>query len=305
MKSDALRRSLGLGFNNTQMVCRTSNEVIESVTQKLLDSERKNACILPWFSSDEICHIHEKYSTIILNGDSFTRHIAMAIRMLILEDLRFGGYPVRGRSADFVTYCGCDGQFSEAQDCRYYSFDYDHAFLEGLCTHLPSFRPFRFLYYDLKPTFQPMHLCNNDPRPQFVFLSGGFHYESNPEKTIEKFLVPAMKSLSDIKNDCSRRLNKTQTIHVAFTGIPIISESIQQIYSNERTENAIRFHHVLEEYIRTHYPDVTVINFLNLTAEGVNRTSDGVHSLTDVNVMKAMTLLSIMNFSATSSSTVA
>ena len=66
-------------------------------------------------------------------------------------------------------------------------------------------------------------------------------------------------------------------------------------YPHQRRDKVKSHNSYVHKWLTLHYPRVLYTDFWNLTADGVNRTSDGFHSLSDINVIKATYLLNIMD----------
>jgi hypothetical protein len=146
--------------------------------------------------------------------------------------------------------------------------------------------------------FTDERICSNedDNRPIFIFLSQGTHHNYNPEETIEKYIHPLLSQLNN--TDCGFSSKAKKRYEVAFSGLPAIHQSVYQKYVNQTPELAHHFNTVVRNYLRDNYAHVKFVDMWNLTLGALDRTSDGFHSMTDVNVMKVMFLFNAMNFLA-------
>jgi hypothetical protein len=80
-----------------------------------------DGCDVPALTSNQMCDIMSKYSDVAVDGDSIGRHIRQGFFIGLTEDLVLGGIHSSGKMfAENSSYinCRCDGQFSEALECR-------------------------------------------------------------------------------------------------------------------------------------------------------------------------------------------
>ena len=99
--------------------------------------------------------------------------------------------------------------------------------------------------------------------------------------TIDKFLHN--KSEFGIKNagDIHRRTRSFK--------------SIEKLYPQQHRSN-VKIHNLhIHGWLVNHYPHVLYIDVYNLTKNGTDHTSDGFHSLSDVNMIKASYILNVMD----------
>jgi hypothetical protein len=103
---------------NDLPVCTTLEDLLQSFSLPLSEA----TCRSSWLSTESMCHVLVKYSSVVWNGDSLLRHMSNALFALLTQNLRYGAYPVRDctRGDEVLPSCGCDGQFSEAMRCRTY-----------------------------------------------------------------------------------------------------------------------------------------------------------------------------------------
>jgi hypothetical protein len=69
---------------------------------------------------------------------------------------------------------------------------------------------------------------------------------------------------------------------------------VDRKYLRQSRENATLFNMQMNHMIQKVIPNVTIIDWLNLTIDA--QTSDGVHFLTDVNLQKANHFLHVIKF---------
>ncbi len=66
------------------------------------------------------------------------------------------------------------------------------------------------------------------------------------------------------------------------------------MYKDQTDGRSSGFNHEMDTYLRASFPQVAFLNVWNLTHESLNRTSDGFHQVSDVNLIKVMTILNTM-----------
>ena len=177
-------------------------------------------CSLRWYSPDEICGVFNRYSHVVLAGDSLTRHLHQALYMMLTGDLRYGGLPRLSWQRGLFDSCQCDGQFSEHSVCREYDqsmFNMTDTRVYGVCTHTDTrFALHALLTYDFPWSESELMaaLCSDDPRPRFFMVSGHAHYASKREDTMRRFLTPLLDRLDTVRRQCNF------TVHVMWGSAP-------------------------------------------------------------------------------------
>ncbi|KAI1324901.1 hypothetical protein F5Y16DRAFT_401904 [Xylariaceae sp. FL0255] len=68
-------------------------------------------CDMRWFSTLEACEILNRFSQVILVGDSMLRHVIGALNIIIREDLGYGGVTDWNFNARERQWCFCNTQF--------------------------------------------------------------------------------------------------------------------------------------------------------------------------------------------------
>jgi len=133
--------------------------------------------------------------------------------------------------------------------------------------------------------------CPESPRLVFIFLQGGHHVELSSWYGITTFLDPIMNKLQSELSSCWER------VKILFSGATVCSDEVVKKYPHQNRANVAEFNKNMATWLKEHHPRVESVDFFNLSAESVNsgRTADGFHSLTDVNLLKAVTVLNIMH----------
>ena len=192
--------------------------------------------------------------------------------------------------------CKCDGQFSEHEMCRQNDGLFN-AFTPRdlrLCSHLPEEDQFRFRYVigktNRKETLDEIE--QQCTKPQYKgavwVLQGGIHYGTSAQNTMEYWIGPlldnpAIKSCLELK--------KMKMIWVSYGAQ---SRQLDEKYPLQTRENARAFNTAMESELKKHIPNITIIDWWGVTAEA--QTSDGFHSLSDVNLFKATVIANVIEF---------
>mmetsp|Transcript_3732 Transcript_3732/g.5604 ORF Transcript_3732/g.5604 Transcript_3732/m.5604 type:complete len:241 (+) Transcript_3732:381-1103(+) len=218
---------------------------------------------------------------------------------------RYGGFPEI--STKLYSHCNCDGQFSESKECRdFEAFKLmisDDARKMGLCYQTKNFSPFTFKWFtslpDGKLNLDTSFVCNSDTKLKFIYLQGGAHFETNPESFVHFLIRPIFLSLNETIQNCLYKDIIQNRIRIAISGVNICAQHVWEKHPTQSVSKSIYFTKKLIEIMRERYPlvPVVIIDFLNMTNEAIldGRTSDGYHFLSDINMMKAMTIINLMH----------
>jgi len=290
VKSDLMSRFVGISDNKNDTLpsCMTADEVI--VMTEAFPSG-KHTCRVRWLSPSSICHVFQKYATIAWRGDSLTRHMLNALYMIQSGDLRYGAFPHPKLTASSVyENCSCDGQFSEAQICRSYEqrFDFDDMRKNSWCPNIN--------HTSGSPIFGTDVDLGCLPKPSFLYVQGGTHHGFNATRTISELLAP---TLSGIRSTCTLG-NRTfsKQVRTVVSGVNWVTKMNADKYPHQAPKYGLAHNRGIAEYLGNEFPSAKMISFWNMTMEAANRTSDGFHHLTDINLMKAMILINIMDLMA-------
>lgn len=285
-------------------VCDSAETVAASVA-----AMARSECRVPFFSHKDLCTVMNKYSAITFAGDSLTRHVTMALSALINQDLRWGGFPRYDLNSTLLNECNCDGQFSEGPLCRTYDsnrFRTNDIRKLGLCAHsLDKHLPTSF-GYDVRTSSDNSAnddrgnwICGSpgDVRPRFLYLQGATHLGTSSQIAIPTSFEPYLKRITSKMRECHGGgvLNPDTHLRIVFAGAPVNLPAIEKKYPSQRRDRVARYNDEVAAWLHQEYPLAMTLNFYNMTLEAVNRTSDGFHSLTDVNVMKVTSILAMMD----------
>jgi len=261
-------------------------------------------CLIPMHDSDSICNIMNRYRHIYFDGDSLVRHMVVALKMLLSENLRYGGVEALTLREYQYEHCNCDGQFSEDLDCRT-NLNLNSNFIpsDGYCVNIASVKS-GFSFDDSKnhpDQYRNMSfLCNStDRRPIFIIFGHGVHFQFDSKAYLEKFLHPRLENLyKHAISLCPRELS-VNDFKIAVWGGSASSPLLAIQYPHQAHEKIVKFNKNVHDYIEHNYRNypITYIDILNLTiVAAANHSSDGQHFLSDINVMKNMILMNVMKY---------
>jgi hypothetical protein len=296
-------------IDKKKTLCSTPKELLTSISQ-LIENQ---PCVLRWFSPHEVCSLLSRFSIVWWHGDSLVRHMMQALFILASGDLQHGGYPPHFQHKIIKGPCGCDGQFSESLQCR------DATWLErfrtierfnrfGVCsTDISTERSTIFIWTQYKfskaePTCKNPTVDDNvvaRSGPIFIFIEGGAHFHIDAKKAIDNHFRELAKQIYTDLIDCMDR------VHVVFSGMVAVNSTHEIIYPQSHHDNVHKYNRQMALWFRgeefqSSFPllKVYLLDFWNITSQNVNQTSDGFHSLTDTNLVKATTTLNLMKLIA-------
>jgi hypothetical protein len=279
--------------------CKSAQEVQLSASYSMKDHK----CQLAWYSPKQVCHILHEYSLIYWIGDSLTRHQFQALRILMTGDYRYGGTPAP-QKYEVYSNCSCDGQFSENELCRmpmqvnknqFSIFNYESIISYGFCSNYkhPNNSQTQLVWaqnsYKLIQLSCPVEDSSIGQRPIFIFFQGGHHAELSSEFAISTYFIPLLNRLRGELQNCWDR------VRLVFSGATVCADEVVKKYPHQNKEYVHSYNTETAKWLYENYPQVISLDFWNLSAEALDHTSDGFHMLTDVNLIKATTVLNLMH----------
>jgi len=319
-------------FDHSQPACRTMESLLESsrrgerfllnpqIPLNATGSElspsptsfRPYQCSPRFPTSDEMCDEIHKFAHLTIVGDSLSRHMVQALHTLLKQDLRFGAFPyLSDNSGGLYDRCQCDGQFSEHATCRAYSspnifsiadlrslgFCYPRPVINKNSTIRESFHPTRleshFHGFDISVNANNYHyLCLSsmskiDKRPRLVVLQAALHYH-NDANTVIAWVKRMMEVINYVGANCA---SGPINVHYLYIGATAQIRSMDLKYPHQSRESAIIFNNEVSQHFKKNY-NLSTINFLPLTRNA--QSSDGLHHLSDVNMVKAVYIYNYM-----------
>ena len=238
----------------------------------------------------KVCNVLGQYNHVIFQGDSITRHLRQAMYMSMKGDF-VKGSPLQPQ---ILEKCTCDGQFSEAEACRFYQGYLEQTIQpreirEMLCENASAFWFGKGSHHlDREPVNWDLVNCTDaNYRGILLVLGGGFHFKFNVTETFAAVMEPVLKHPKYQQCAC---LGKVRLLWIAMHAQ---SPSLNNQFPHQSRDNAIRFNVNMRELFvsRGLIPgkDVLIMDWWNLTANA--QSSDGVHQLSDVNMAKAAHIL--------------
>ena len=243
-------------------------------------------CAPEWMPPGEACSALSRFRAVYFVGDSLTRHTYQAMHMLLRGDMRFGALPV-GLESSVYDNCRCDGQFSEDNICRLDTLpaimSYTDIRAAALC---PAAQPFALSYTAVSEFSPPVcRWAAADPTRVFVYLAGGAHFHSDPVRTVDAFLRPAVERLKEAARKCPQ-----VEVTVAWGSTGVQTRALDGPYPHQSREAA----KVFNSYLAAEATKLSVplFDYWELTNEAA--TSDGFHHLSDVNLLRALYILNFL-----------
>ncbi len=203
--------------NKNLAFCNTTTDLVHSIRNHLEDY----TCNVHWLSDTEKCQALSKYAHVYFFGDSHSRYVTQGLYALMTNDFRYGGYPRVNINLPIPFQCSCDGSFGTSEECRKYTMNFQYTDIRydgAICTHVPSFQPYSFGFYDLNnkmPTADPPGLCDPDPRPRFVYLQGGSHFWTSFDRFNKVALAGSLAHILKVHADCKHKFK----LVIAVTGM--------------------------------------------------------------------------------------
>ena len=130
---------------------------------------------------------------------------------------------------------------------------------------------------------QDFSVCGGDPRPVAVYFAAGIHLRLNFTRLREEFVDPNVAIIRNANKGCPNI-----PVHFVFGGLGGQARRVDPIFPQQSCENVRLFNDALTSYVSATYNQPS-FDYLELTRDAM--TSDGVHFLSDVNLVKAAYLL--------------
>ena len=263
------------------------------------------SCRVPWLNAHAICSVFNEYSAIHIYGDSFVRQMVMGLFLVLREDLRYGAVSRQtvGGAISSTEKCNCDGQFSEYPDCRRgndgaFNTRFDPS--EKMCTsnlnfNFPTFR-FDCNYAGGAPSNFSYVCAAERTRPVFIFLSQRLHYKYDAERTILEYYNTSLSNLQTSIASCP--YDVAGLVKVVVMGGGASTHAFEVRWPHQETSHVLRFNARMKSYLSDTTRGVAFLDTFNMTQEAVQvgqRSSDGLHLLSDVNIVRAVTTVHLMN----------
>jgi hypothetical protein len=319
LHSDAMFQFLGFGSYSSNIRSTTSqrrqcSSVAEITTSVMSEYGSDTSCIVPWQSTESICRIFSEYSTVIWTGDSLTRHTVAALFQYMRENYVNGGFPPN-TAPHVLNGCNCDGQFSEIRMCRVFDIR-EYAITPARTFSATKFfcgasvsKDFIFRHWipppeHYKTTFN--ELCSNSvssgvqsqQRLRFVYIQGGAHHKSDPDLWFKEMLRPALEAILEVTKTCSYPIQ--DRVRMVISGINVCDHRKTERFPHQNKSAVFAFMPTIQRLVNLTFPSfpipMAMLDFSKVTERAIEegRTSEGCHFMTDVNMMKFMTIADLM-----------
>lgn len=264
-------------------------------------------------SSTEACEFSNHFSRVMLHGNSFGRHITIALFNLLSGNLRTGSFSMISKGEDVenpnkvYSTCQCDGQFYEEDTCRVElylkSFQRDYLYIKdtrqySICPALalspPSGTPDHFgisYSYLADNLTYPLTCREDDSRPLLLYVNamelrnGGSH-----DASFDAWLRPAFQFLNNEILQAAKRCGsgKTAPFIIIVSGGNSPHPKLANKYPTQ-TRTMQQEHTAALRKRLSADSRIVFVDFINLTLDG--DTVDGGHYLLSVNLQKVNVIL--------------
>lgn len=252
-------------------------------------------CTIRTLSPESMCSIIERFSHVLLLGDSLIRHVYEGMLIGLTNNVVDYLVPINNRS--YNDLCKCDGMFSESSECRTkYTRDSSvYPKRQGMCrstNNKNSDTPvgacelaYEAGYGHCDMFIKELKCSRADKRPMLLVIQGGFHFKAKANVTF-RHLLPFW-NLPIIKK-CARH----RKFLVIWQGFEAVSPLNSAMYPHQGPKFAKPFNYAMEtEFELAGMQNVSFMDVFNLTLGA--QTSDGLHKLLDVNYFKAQYTLAL------------
>lgn len=240
-------------------------------------------CDIPIYSPEQICHILNRFSYIMLIGDSLSRHTQGGLLMGLRNNVTLGSVVTSNK---LMESCTCDAQFSSHPHCRKHNsmFGKFKPYQLELCPNLKISNQFESMLLGKIPEFLDVD-CSSKSRGIFIVVQGGSHVKYNAQATYGRYFGSLFKN--PIFQDCAQN-NKVTLVWSSYTAQ---SESYDKTYPYQSLKAGLKFNNDMSNIFKSFGLNITTIDWLSFTTSAQH--TDGLHYAAQVNYFKAQHLISI------------
>lgn len=269
-----------------------------------------SGCNYIWPSRLHACKISQTFHRIIFLGDSLIRQTHRAFTMFLREDFEYGGLPYslpplktfNGENISIYDDCRCDGQLSEHMACRFNgALVFEDNRQKGICSFGMEHFALQFISVFnkelalLRGNTRAMisKICTQASpgmrRPVQLILGTGSRFHCNATETIELFITPIAESIKRARAVCP-----DVEVSIIWISRGVQDRAVDEIYPYQSREQMLVFNEQIDSHFKEVHAElgVVILDVWNLT-QGA-RTSDGVHYLSDVNLVQAAYIINVM-----------
>ncbi|EJK72186.1 hypothetical protein THAOC_06306 [Thalassiosira oceanica] len=215
-------------------------------------------CDMPFLSPREVCAAFNQYSQIIVAGDSLSRHMMQGLMMMMKVQR------ARNLSSEQQRPFHGRGRISA----------------EGSWPLLRSTdAQYGRIFYGDRRVVTKLDCTIEDYKGAVLVIQAGLHYYTDANRTLGGMVDPILNN--QMFKACLR-LNKVRVIWIT---LGVQSRKADRRYRHQSRENTLVFNSNMEAGLNERLRNVTIIDWWRLTEN--SQTSDGVHYLSDVNLVKA------------------
>ena len=249
-----------------------------------------HGCDIPFYSPKSMCDVLNRFSHVVMQGDSLSRHAHGGLLMGFRNDLIQGSLI----SSDPNLYkCRCDAQFSEHGGCRMHDGFYNRykPYQLGLCPQIQVAGQFESVFNINRLhrgvyRFDDVNCTLPDSRGILVIVQGGAHMRYDGGATYKRLLS---KFLQDpVFQNCAREKKAI----LIWTAYHAQSESYNDKYPLQAAPQGREFNTQMSQLIgQAGIRNLSTVDWLNFTMGGQH--SDGMHYAAQINYFKAQHLVAI------------
>jgi len=234
----------------------------------------------------------------------------MAFFQYMRENYVNGGFPPN-TTPPLLEGCNCDGQFSEFRLCRMFevrefaiipvrsTFSAKNFFCDASVLR----KDFIFHHWIPSPEYYSTafkELCiGSNLRLRFIYLQGGAHYLSDPTLWFKEVVRPALEAILEATRNCNYPIQ--DKIRMVISGTNVCDRLKTDRYPHQNKSAVYAFMPTIKRLIDLTFPNLSfpmaMLDFSKVTDRAIEdgRTSEGCHFMTDVNMMKFMTIADLIN----------
>eukprot|EP00979_Chaetoceros_neogracilis_P007346 scaffold1531_cov247-Chaetoceros_neogracile.AAC.2 len=298
-------------FQPTHSVpCGTSNELLQAIAmgQRRWDDDVENAnltlrqkedypstfipdkCYIPYYEPEQMCDVLNRFSHVIIQGDSLSRHLQGGLLMALRDNVVNGSMV---SSNPEMYNCTCDAQFSEHPKCRLNNGLYNRyqPYQLGLCPNLGNDTQQFESVFNINRLhrgvykFPGVNCTSPESKGVLVIVQGGVHMRFNHASTYHKLIRPFFADPTF--RTCAEQ-GKAIFIWTSYTAQ---SPDYDDKYPLQKLEVGIKFNNGMDEIFQSDMINASVVNWLNFTIGAQH--SDGLHYAAQVNLFKAQHLIAL------------
>jgi hypothetical protein len=248
------------------------------------------SCNIPYYSPKKMSAVLNRFSHVVIQGDSLSRHTHGGMLMGLRNDLIQGSLISSNPS---LYKCRCDAQFSENKMCRYHDGLYNRfrPYQLGLCPEIEVMGQFEAVFninrlHKGVYKFDGVNCTSLDSRGILVVVQGGVHLKYDGVQTYNMLLSRFLE------DPVFRTCAKEKKAILIWTAYHAQSESYNDKYPLQAAPRGHDFNSKMAQLINEGgIQNLTTVDWLNFTMGAQH--SDGLHYAAQVNYFKAQHLVAI------------